>query len=699
MLKNLKFQNKIGLGFAIILILTAVVGIVGWILIGSVMKKQNTMLSLNDLSSQIESIRIDQKDYILTGDIPHSKQVLNKLSMVRERISGFREEDSELEAVGNVNKVLETINIYEEQFLEYTRQEANKETLRTRMLKESEELINTMEELNNRGIGTEFIMNDVLKARIAEKNFIIHADSIYVDTVRGCMSKINDFVLLMGQESMGEDVNRYLFKINESSRKYKSTFYDYVQARYKQMDALSRMEDSADISKQAFIEFVNIKKSEIRDAVGVFRLATALVTLLAVVSGIIFILVMSKYISKPINSLSMAAKEISKGNFDIDIKLDSHDEVGFLANTFNRMTRTLKQSFSKIRQQNQELEHRVAERTRNLTQALENLKSAQSQLIRSEKMASLGQLVAGIAHELNTPLGAIRASADNICHSYKKFVDYLPSLFAKLSHQNIVLLMEMLKISLNRSEAVTSREERNHRREISALLGEKRIPNASTIADNLVDMGIYHNVEKFINMFTNQENKEVFDTAYLIASQSKSINNIKLASKKASKTVYALKSYAHFDRDDHMSQSNVIQNVETILTLYHNQIKHGVRVIKNYESRPFIYCYPDELNQVWTNIINNALHAMELQGTLEISVRETNGDVIIGFTDSGRGIPEDVKKRIFEPFFSTKKQGEGSGLGLDISRRIVEKHNGRIEVDSVPGKTTFRVFIPKKPNG
>jgi signal transduction histidine kinase len=695
----LKFRNKIGLGFAIILILTAVVGIVGWILIGSVMKKQHTMLSLNDLSSQIESIRIDQKDYILTGDISDSKSVLNKLSRVKESISSFRKEDSELEAVGNVNKVLETINIYEEQFLEYTRQEANKETLRTRMLKESEELINTMEELNNRGIGTEFIMNDVLKARLAEKNFIIHADSIYVDTVRGCMSKINDFVLLMGQESMGEDVNRYLFKINESSRKYKSTFNDYAQARYKQMDSLSRMEDSADISKQAFIEFVNIKKSEIRDAVGVFRLATALVTLLAIISGIIFILVMSKYISKPINSLSMAAKEISKGNFDIDIKLDSHDEVGFLANTFNRMTRTLKQSFSKIRQQNQQLEHRVAERTRNLTQALENLKSAQSQLIRSEKMASLGQLVAGIAHELNTPLGAIRASAENMCHSYKKFVDYLPSLFAKLSHQNIVLLMEMLKISLNRSEAVTSREERNHRREISALLGGKRVPNASTIADNLVDMGIYHNVEKFIDMFTNPENKEVFDTAYLIASQNKGINNIKLASEKASKTVYALKSYAHFDRDDHMAQSNVIQNVENILTLYHNQIKHGVQVIKNYESRPFIYCYPDELNQVWTNIINNALYAMELQGTLEILVRETNGDVMVGFTDSGRGIPEDVKKRIFEPFFSTKKQGEGSGLGLDISRRIVEKHNGRIEVDSVPGKTTFRVFIPKKPNG
>ncbi len=697
MLKNLKFRSKIGLGFTTILVLTAIVGIVAWVLIGSVMKKQNTMLRLNNLNSQIENIRINEKDYIITGNISYSKRVLNQLTSLKDRVISLGKEDMEVEAVSNIYEVLDSIENYEKQFSLFTTQEANKKTMETQMLKESEKLINTMEDLNSLGIGTTFIMNNVLKARIAEKNFIINADPSYVENLNLYVENIKNTVTLMKQESRYDNISRHMFKIEESTNKYKSRFKEYVDARYKQIGSLENMENSADSSKRAFIKYVDTKRSEIYHAVGVFRLTTALVTILGIGLGIVFMVVMTKYISKPINNLSVAAKEISNGNFDININLDSQDEIGFLATTFNSMTGTLKKSFSKIKQQNQELEKRVAERTRTLSDTLENLKSAQSQLIRSEKMASLGQLVAGIAHELNTPLGAVQASADNMCHSYQRFIEYLPAFFSKLSHQNIVPLMEMLKISLNRSETVTSREERMYRREIASILGEKRIQNASTIADNLVDMGIYHNVEQFLDLFTSKDNEIIFKTAYLISSQNKSIKNIKLASEKASKTVFALKSYAHFNRSDRMVQSNVIQNVETVLTLYNNRIKHGVEVIKNYESNPSIYCYPDELNQVWTNIVNNALQAMEFQGTLEIDVTEKDEEVMVGFTDSGKGIPDDIIQRIFEPFFSTKAQGEGSGLGLDISRRIIEKHNGHIEVNSKPGYTTFNIFLPKKP--
>lgn len=119
-----------------------------------------------------------------------------------------------------------------------------------------------------------------------------------------------------------------------------------------------------------------------------------------------------------------------------------------------------------------------------------------------------------------------------------------------------------------------------------------------------------------------------------------------------------------------------------------------MEVIRNYEDIPPFFCYPDELNQVWTNLIHNALQAMDNKGTLTIDLREKNKKVEVSITDSGKGIPTELMSKIFQPFFTTKPPGEGSGLGLDIVRKILEKHQGNIEVESQPGKTTFTVSLP-----
>jgi signal transduction histidine kinase len=143
-----------------------------------------------------------------------------------------------------------------------------------------------------------------------------------------------------------------------------------------------------------------------------------------------------------------------------------------------------------------------------------------------------------------------------------------------------------------------------------------------------------------------------------------------------------------------MIEANIIDGLDVVLTLYHNQIKHGVEVVKKYQDVPAVRCAPDELNQVWTNLIHNALQAMKNQGQLEIAIFQQNSQVVTQITDSGPGIPDEIKGRIFEPFFTTKAAGEGSGLGLDICRRIIDNHQGKIEVESRPGKTTFSVWLP-----
>ncbi len=174
----------------------------------------------------------------------------------------------------------------------------------------------------------------------------------------------------------------------------------------------------------------------------------------------------------------------------------------------------------------------------------------------------------------------------------------------------------------------------------------------------------------------------------------RSSKNISVAVASASKTVSALKSYAHYDYKDEQSECDLTEGIETVLTLCSSQLKLGIEVIRIYRELPMIACYPDELNQVWTNIIHNAIQAMDNKGTLKIDVRLDKDRAAVMIADTGKGIPDDIRNRIFEPFFTTKPQGEGSGLGLDIVRKIIDKHGGEITVESEPGNTVFSIFIP-----
>jgi len=183
--------------------------------------------------------------------------------------------------------------------------------------------------------------------------------------------------------------------------------------------------------------------------------------------------------------------------------------------------------------------------------------------------------------------------------------------------------------------------------------------------------------------------------AYKISGLQKSAHNIMIATERASKVVFALKSYARYDQSGSMVQAGIIEGIETVLTLYHNQIKHSIEVFRHYTEIPAIWCYPDELNQVWTNLIHNALQAMDYHGKLEIEVCDENPLIRVSITDSGSGIPESIRDKIFLPFFTTKSQGEGSGLGLDIVKRIIDKHNGQIRFETQPGRTAFHVFLPR----
>ncbi len=331
-----------------------------------------------------------------------------------------------------------------------------------------------------------------------------------------------------------------------------------------------------------------------------------------------------------------------------------------------------------------------------LSRTLDELKASQEQVLRSEKLAVMGKLVASIAHEINTPLGAIRSSAGNMEEGLSETLQNLPHLIDLLMEKEKILFFSLINQALNNKTYLSSREERQQRKLLKANLLELGVAEADTLSYRLASIGLYEGLSDFLPLLQHPQAGLIIQTAAHLYNQQRSVRTIGAAVEKASKIVFALKSYARQDDSQTKTKASITESLDTVLTLYHGQIKHGVELRREYDDLPEISCYFDELNQVWTNLIHNALQAMDYKGELRIAAKEQNGYVQVAVQDTGTGIPTDIQDKIFDPFFTTKPTGEGSGLGLDIVKKIVEKHEGKIWFETELGTgTTFFVRLPK----
>jgi PAS domain S-box-containing protein len=374
-----------------------------------------------------------------------------------------------------------------------------------------------------------------------------------------------------------------------------------------------------------------------------------------------------------------------------------------------RTEELLRKQDAELRVLNETLEERIGARTRELNglngdlrranaelrSTLNALKETQDTLLQSEKLAALGQLVAGIAHELNTPLGAIASSTGSLLELIEAKLAFASRAIARFPEDVMVWFDARLPEVLSAEPVhLGAMQVRKLRKALSARIADAGLDTSDDFAETVLEMNLDQDPELLQLLARHPETAGAVESLAVLATIRRIAGIIGIASEKASGVVRALLYHVHREENTEKTAVDIPKEIDNILTLYGNQLKDGIALARNYRSDGVVEGNRNKLNQVWLNLIRNALQAMDYRGKLTIGVESKDGQVEVTVKDSGPGIPDHIKGRIFEPFFTTKKKGEGSGLGLDICRSIVVSHRGSIDFESGPGGTVFRVRLP-----
>ena len=323
---------------------------------------------------------------------------------------------------------------------------------------------------------------------------------------------------------------------------------------------------------------------------------------------------------------------------------------------------------------------------------------ATSQMQR-EKVSALGNLAAGIAHELNNPASAITRISYELANRLFLNIELTEKMIRQnIDADHIKYLRDKIESKENSSKKKLSASQRIDKEdELMNWLEEKHLPADQQVVDTFTDVGFSgEDLEMLAGNVPNEDLVQILLWIENLLSSQRIIKDLGEASTRISNLVGAIKSHVHMDRTNEKQPTNIHKDIENTLTLLGYKLREkNISVKKSFcDDLAEVHAYVGELNQVWTNIIDNAIYAMNQGGELIIESTCDKKDVNVKIIDNGVGIPTEIISRVFDPFFTTKKVGEGTGIGLDLVQRIIKHHNGDIKVHSKPGRTEFLICIP-----
>ena len=370
------------------------------------------------------------------------------------------------------------------------------------------------------------------------------------------------------------------------------------------------------------------EKQLIKNYIKDFLYKLSVLTTACIFLGLLMSYFMFKIISLPLTELSEAAEKYKNGDFKVYIEKTNYEEINTLIDTYNSMGKSLNELYTS-------LEMKVEERTVELENAYKELQNAQAMMVHSEKMKSLGELVAGITHEINNPVNFIYGNLFHLQNYSKSLTDLIDEISATTDN--------------------ASAEIKNHINELKT---------------------------KYEYDFIKEDLPEL-------------IKSCKEGTERTQNIIIDLKNFSR-KGENTVSSVNLPREIDTTLNILHNKIKNRIEVHKDYDpDLPDIDCLGGQINQVFMNILDNAAYAIKDTGNIYITIRHDKKYVIIDIEDDGCGMDKETTEKIFDPFFTTKPVGEGTGLGMSISYKVIKNHNGEIKVSSEKDKgTKFTIKLP-----
>ncbi|MFP4440862.1 MAG: ATP-binding protein [Chloroflexaceae bacterium] len=321
-------------------------------------------------------------------------------------------------------------------------------------------------------------------------------------------------------------------------------------------------------------------------------------------------------------------------------------------------------------------------------------------LVQQEKMAALGKMSAGLAHELNNPA----AAANRAAASLRETLLLLQSQAIRLNRlslsadqiEQLITFQQQTISQADQAEPLSPLEQSDREDELGEWFEDQGVAGGWELAPCFVGAAMgKDNLANLRSLLTEESFPLVLAWLHRTLDTTSLLNEIEQSTRRIAELVGAIKSYAYKDQSV-VKEVDVHKSLESALLVLGHKLKRGnLHVSREYDPNlPHIQARAGELNQVWTNMIDNAIDALNSNGTIRLITRCEHDFVMVEVADDGPGIPPEVQSRLFEPFFTTKEEGKGTGLGLDISYRIIQEHNGSIEVQSQPGQTRFIIRLP-----
>jgi len=316
----------------------------------------------------------------------------------------------------------------------------------------------------------------------------------------------------------------------------------------------------------------------------------------------------------------------------------------------------------------------------------------------SEKFAMLGQMLAGIIHEISTPSGTINAAAANLSHYLSSVLEIGLRAFQTgmtlEETQNLLRLCANMLKTIDEKPRRHSGEIRTEQKALTELLRQRNVPDAAKVAREIARLGLAPWLDDMLVLLQTSSSEHILALLTNWHHIIHSVQDIKLSNDMLTRMTRAVKSYS-YPWQERFELANIQESLDIALTLLQNKFRHNITLVTDFAELPAVLCHPADLTHVWLNLLQNAVQAIEETGEIRVETFATPTHIGVRITDTGKGIPPDVLPQIFMPNFTTKSREEGTGLGLSLVRQILDKHHGSIEVASMPGQTTFEVRLPR----